>query len=53
MCVRVYSIIDLSSVDEVAYRWNNKAFKNRDKGSGAQKAEERSYRAEENLLRAV
>jgi hypothetical protein len=41
-------------VDEAAYRWNHKAFKNRDKVGGShQSAEERSFRAEDNLLRAL
>jgi len=45
----------VSSVDEAAYRWNHKAFKNRDKGGsgGPHQAEERSFRAEDNLLRAL
>jgi hypothetical protein len=45
------SIIDVSSVDEVAQRWNLYAFKGKDKALKG--GPERSYRAEDNLLRAI
>ena len=47
-----FRIIDLSSVDEVAKRWNGKIFKCRDSNSSF-KYKERTYRAEDNLIRAV
>ena len=49
-----YRIIDISSVDEVAQRWNGKVFKKKDLGGGLKdKEQERTYRAEDNLLRAI